>query len=303
MTFDVIVAVAAIVAGAIASVVGFGIGSLLTPLLAVRMGTQLAVAAVSIPHVFATALRFWRLRSHVDRRVLVSFGMTSAAGGLTGALLHSYAGNRALSIAFGVILIFVGVSEITGLARRMRFHGPVAWIAGWVSGLFGGLVGNQGGIRSAALLGFDVDKQAFVATATAIGLVVDAARMPVYFATQAHALERVWPVILLASAGALVGTVGGVLVLRHIPESAFRRVVAVILLALGTYMTFVGAAQTAPIASYRTSLPRPGATDRASSSPGSGRIGTPCHRWRASAVAVVRVTVPSPGNPRCDRRA
>lgn len=240
MTFGLLVAAAAALAGAVASIVGFGIGSLLTPLFAVRLGTQLAVAAVSIPHFLATALRFWRLRSHVDRRVLVSFGATSAAGGLTGALLHSYATNRALSIAFGIILLFVGASEMTGLARKMRFHGSVAWIAGAASGLFGGLVGNQGGIRSAALLGFDVDKQAFVATATAIGLIVDGARMPVYFVTQSDAIARVWPLILLASAGALVGTIGGVRVLGRIPESAFRRVVAAILLVLGAYMTFAG---------------------------------------------------------------
>ena|SRR5579862_2055716 len=123
MNFHFIVALVALFAGAVAAVVGFGIGSLLTPLLAVRVGTQLAVAVVSIPHLCATALRFWRLRAHVDRRVLVRFGITSAAGGLTGALLHSLATSRALAIAFGIILVFVGVSEISGLARRLRFQG------------------------------------------------------------------------------------------------------------------------------------------------------------------------------------
>src|SRR5688572_14585648 len=58
--FELILFAAAAASGAIASVVGFGIGSVLTPLLAVRIPTQLAVAAVSIPHFFATALRFWR---------------------------------------------------------------------------------------------------------------------------------------------------------------------------------------------------------------------------------------------------
>jgi uncharacterized membrane protein YfcA len=242
VTFHILLALAALLAGAVASVVGFGIGSLLTPLLSLRVGTQLAVAAISIPHVFATALRFWRLRAHVDRRVLISFGVTSAAGGLTGALLHSFANNRALSIAFGIILIFVGVSELSGLARRMRFHGAVAWIAGAISGLFGGLVGNQGGIRSAALPGFDVDKRSFVATATAIGLVVDAARMPVYFATQPREIAHIWVLILIATLGTLVGTLLGVRALRRIPERVFRNIVATVLLALGAYMTFKGGA-------------------------------------------------------------
>jgi uncharacterized membrane protein YfcA len=61
-TFLALAAGVAILAGAIASVSGFGIGSLLTPLLAVRVGSKLAVAAVSVPHLTATALRFWLLR-------------------------------------------------------------------------------------------------------------------------------------------------------------------------------------------------------------------------------------------------
>ena len=233
-----ILALVAVIAGAVASVVGFGIGSLLTPLLALSVGTQLAVAAISVPHAVATAVRFWRLRAHVDRRVLVSFGIMSAAGGLAGALLHARASNRALAIVFGGILIFVGLSELSGLARRMHFSGPVAWVAGAVSGAFGGLVGNQGGIRSAALLGFDLDRQAFVATATAIGLVVDAARMPVYFAAEGAAMLRIWPLILVATAGTLAGTLAGVRVLGRIPERVFRRIVAIVLIVLGGYMIF-----------------------------------------------------------------
>ncbi len=238
--FALLVGLVGVVAGAVASVVGFGIGSLLTPLLALSVGTQLAVAAVSIPHFLATALRFWRLRAHVDRRVLLGFGVTSAAGGLAGALLHAAANSRALAIVFGVLLLFVGLSELTGLSRRMRFHGAVAWIAGGVSGLFGGLVGNQGGIRSAALLGFDVRKEAFVATATAIGLIVDAARMPVYFATQARAILGIWPLVAAAIAGTITGTLVGVPVLRRVPERVFRGVVAVLLLGLGSYMLLRG---------------------------------------------------------------
>jgi len=235
-----VLALAAVVAGAVAAVVGFGIGSLLTPLLALSAGTQLAVAAISVPHAAATAVRFWRLRRWVDRRVVVSFGITSAAGGLVGALLHSRASNRALAVVFGLILVFVAMSELSGLARRMRFRGPAGWLAGALSGAFGGLVGNQGGIRSAALLGFDLDRQAFVATATAIGLVVDAARMPVYLVTEGREMLRIWPLILVATIGTLAGTLGGVRLLGGMPETVFRRVVAVMLLLLGVWMA-VGA--------------------------------------------------------------
>lgn len=236
-------ALAAAVAGAIASVSGFGIGSVLTPLLSLRIGTKLAVAAVSVPHLFATAFRFWLLRKHVDRRLLLSFGLMSAAGGLAGAVVQIYVDSPALMLVFAILLIFTGVMGLTGLSQRLRFHGWVAWAAGFVSGMFGGLVGNQGGIRSAAMLGFDVPRHAFVATATAVGLIVDGARMPVYFATQGSEIAEQWPVLLAMIAGALVGTIAGERLLRRIPEPVYRKVVSGLVLALGVFMllrTFTG---------------------------------------------------------------
>jgi uncharacterized membrane protein YfcA len=194
------------------------------------------VAAVSVPHVIGTALRLWLLNGRIDGRVFWSFGLASAAGGLAGALLQAWASNRWLTMVFGALLLFAAASEVTGLARSMRFHGSVAWFAGAVSGLLGGLVGNQGGIRSAALLGFDLPKETFVGTATAIGLVVDGARMPIYVATQHSELAALWPSIALATVGVIVGTVLGGRVLHRIPESWFRRVLALILALLGGAM-------------------------------------------------------------------
>jgi len=235
--FPVLLAFAAsVLAGAVAAVAGFGIGSLLTPLLAAELGTKLAVAAVSVPHFAGTALRLWLLRAHVDRRVLWGFGLTSGAGGLTGALLRSFVGGQALSVVFAVLLMFAGVSGLTGLSERMRFSGWLAWIAGAASGLLGGLVGNQGGIRSAAMLGFDVPKTAFVATATAAALMVDVARLPVYVATQGKEITHAWPVILNATVGVLIGTVVGGWTLRRVPDVLFRRVVSAIVFVLGVAM-------------------------------------------------------------------
>jgi len=233
---DLLILIVATAAGALAAVTGFGIGSLLTPLLAVLVDTRLAVAAVALPHVIGTALRFWLLKGGADRRVLWTFGLTSAAGGLAGAALQGSLGNRWLNVVFGALLLFAAVSQATGLAGRMRFRGAAAWLAGALSGLLGGLVGNQGGIRSAALVGFDLPKRTFVATATAIALFVDGARLPIYLATQGSELLTLWPRIALASIGVCMGTVIGSRTLSRIPELWFHRILAVVLALLGIVM-------------------------------------------------------------------
>ncbi len=232
MIFYGLIGLVALVAGAVAAVAGFGIGSLLTPTLGWQYGVKLAVAAVAIPHVLGTAFRFWMIRKHVDRAVLISFGLASAVGGLAGALLHTVLKSPVLGFVLGLLLIYAGAVGVAGAKRRV-LQGVWAWGAGLASGLFGGLVGNQGGIRSAALLSFGLSKEAFVATATAVALVVDGARLPVYLATQWSALWRIWPAIAVCSAGVLLGTWFGRPVLARIPEPVFNRVVSGIILVLG----------------------------------------------------------------------
>ncbi len=136
------------------------------------------------------------------------------------------------------LLMFAGLSDLTGKALDSRFGRRTAWIAGALSGLLGGLVGNQGGIRSAALLGFDVNRQAFVATATGIGLIVDGARMPVHLVTELEPLVQIWPTILLLGVAVVVGTVIGERILRSIPEHWFRVSVAGMILGLGAFTLY-----------------------------------------------------------------
>jgi len=231
--FEIVVLCAGVFGGAVASIAGFGIGSLLTPAIAASTGTKLAVALVSIPHAIGTSIRFWRFRRDIDWKVVHSFGFTSAAGGLTGALLNTWATSRTLEIVFGCLLVLAGASQATGYAKRWRLRGTLAWLGGALSGFFGGLVGNQGGIRTAAMLGFEVDKRQFVATTTAVALMIDMARVPVYLVTDMAALARLWPTITIATLGVVIGTLFGERLLARVPEQRFRMVVGILLLLLG----------------------------------------------------------------------
>jgi len=238
LVFLVIVFVAGVVSGVTAAIAGFGIGSLMTPLLAAQLGVSLAVAAVSIPHAIATAVRCWRLRRAISWPIVRTFGVLSAAGGLLGALLYMRVGSRALEITLGVLLVATAVAALSDWTRRWRPYGIVAQILGFLSGLFGGMAGNQGGLRAAALLTFSLRPAVFVATSTAVGLAIDAARMPIYVWRAGPALLTVLAPISVATAGVLIGTLWGERLLFGLSPDKFRRIVGVLIGVLGLWLIF-----------------------------------------------------------------
>jgi uncharacterized membrane protein YfcA len=239
--FAIIVFAVAFIAGATSSVAGFGIGTILTPLLGFGIGVRLAVAAASIPHFIGNSVRLWTLRHRVDKGVLKSFGLMSAAGALAGALLHAVASIPTLKFGMAALLVIAGGLGVGGYTDRIRMGRRGAWFAGALSGFLGGFVGNQGGIRAAAMLALDVRKDVFVASAVAIALVVDGARLPIYAVTTGRQLLAAWPIVAVASAGVLAGTLLGKTILGWIPEAIFRRIVSALLVALGIAIFVVGA--------------------------------------------------------------
>lgn len=232
--------IAAILAGAVAAMSGFGIGSLLTPVLMLSMPTVEAVALLALPHAVATLVRMVRLRQHVHWPTLRQFGVASAAGGLAGAVLQSRLGSPTLTLVLAALLMLVGATEL--LQRPVPLPATRSWrVAGGVlSGIFGGLVGNQGGIRTAALLGFGLSARTLVATATVSALLVDLARTPIYLLESGELISRSLPLVFLLIVGVTIGTFVGVPLLSRIPVAVYRRAIGALLLLVGISLLLAG---------------------------------------------------------------
>lgn len=205
-------------------------------MLILRLSPALAVAAVAVPHLFATAVRYFRHAGSVDRATFLRFGLLSVAGGLAGAVLQSRLGGSALLVALGSLLIATGVAGLTGNFGGRR---PGAWAAhlmGLGSGFFGGLAGNQGGLRAAGLLAFDLTPRAFLATSTAVALVVDLARTPVYLLRAGAEITSLALPIGVATAGCVAGTLWGERLLLRLRPDAYRRLVGAGVGAIGVWL-------------------------------------------------------------------
>jgi uncharacterized membrane protein YfcA len=135
-----------------------------------------------------------------------------------------------------LLLVATAVAGLTGWATRWRASGPTAAGLGLVSGFFGGIAGNQGGLRAAALLGFGLAPAAYVATATAIGVLVDAARTPIYVWRAGSTLAALATPIGVATVGVLAGTLLGERALLGLPPDRFRRIVSTLIGLLGVWI-------------------------------------------------------------------
>ncbi len=138
------------------------------------------------------------------------------------------------------MLVLAGILGVLQVSERVHLGKIRASVVGLASGFFGGLAGEQGGIRSVALLNFDVEKEAFIATATATGLIVDIVRMPVYFLTQSGQVSKFLSILVLSSAAVIAGTLAGNLILKRIPEELFKRAVSLLILLLGIFLIIIG---------------------------------------------------------------
>lgn len=221
-----------------AAVSGFGIGSLLTPVLMLWMPTAHAVAVLAIPHAWATSIRWLRLRRDIDAPTFRQFGIASAVGGLAGAALQSRLTSPTLTIVLAVLLAISGTSEL--VRRPLPIPKTPMWrlAGGLLSGLFGGLVGNQGGIRAAALLGFRLQPRQLVATATAAALLVDAARVPIYVLTSGSVIWTTVDLWLPVLVGVTIGTFVGVPILGRLSTNVYRRLIGALLLLLAASLVF-----------------------------------------------------------------
>lgn len=227
--------IVSIIGGGTAAIAGFGIGSLLTPVLGTRYSIADAILAVSIPHAVATALRCWRLRQSISRGLLKTFGIASAVGGLAGAFLLLQFQNSA-AVTLGLLLLATGITGLTGWNRRFEPGHTVSTLLGGLSGLFGGMAGNQGGLRAAALMTYRLTPAEFVATSTAVGLMVDAGRLPVYLARGHSAIGALAVPITIATIGVIVGTLLGEKILLSLSRRRFQQVISVLILGLGIWL-------------------------------------------------------------------
>lgn len=248
-----VVTIAAFLASLLTLFSGFGLGTLLMPVVAVFFPVPVAVALTALVHLLNNLFKLALLWRDIDWPVTWRFGLPALLATVPGALLlgrlaalpglvgYSLGGIHAtvtpVKLAVGVLLIAFACVEWFSLEKRVELSRRLLPVGGVLSGFFGGLSGHQGAFRSAFLLHAGLDARRFIATNAAIASLVDVTRLLVYGLSLTLVFRQVDATVIAAAAvAAFAGVLAGRLGIDKVTIGAIQRLVAVMLVSLGVLL-------------------------------------------------------------------
>jgi len=225
---------------------GFGLGTLLVPVFALFFPIELAIALTAIVHFLNNAFKLTLVGRSISWHIVLRFGLPAVLSALLGAYVltaisdilpigHYTISQKTFSITpvkltIALLLcVFSLFDMIPGLVK-LSFNEKYISLGGVLSGFFGGLSGNQGALRSAFLIRANLSKESFIATGTAIAVLIDLARLTVYSADIVKLGNKI-DYVLLASAtlSAFIGAMIGNRVLKKLTIKSLQFIVGVML--------------------------------------------------------------------------
>jgi len=223
-----------IASSAIGTVSGFGISTLMVPIMLFFLPYPETLLFVGVVHWFGDVSKLFIFKRGLNWKILLAFGIPGTIAAYMGARLTFQIPTEILSRVVGIFLICY-VAFITLRPKfKIKPTGTVAAVGGFFSGLLGGLTGVGGGaIRAVILTAFNLQKEIYVFTTGMVGATVDASRIFGYLVGGTritHVLILGLPFFILAS---FVGVRIGKVMVDKIPQEKFRYVVAFFLLIIG----------------------------------------------------------------------
>jgi uncharacterized membrane protein YfcA len=233
---------------------GFGLGTILMPVVAIFFPVAVAVAMTAFVHLLNNLFKLTVLWKEINWPVVGCFGIPAMVATVPGAWLltklsdlpeiHSYsaagldASVTPVKLTVGLLLIFFATAEWLSIFKNVNLSRRTLPLGGILSGFFGGLSGHQGAFRSAFLLRAGLDKNQFVAGNVAIAVLVDITRLVVYGLSISPIMEQEnMGLLAAATIAACAGALAGTVFLKKVTINFISKLVAVTLYILGALLT------------------------------------------------------------------
>ena len=211
-----------LLAAALTVPAGFGLATMLTPVVLFWLPPHEAIAVVAIIHGAHNAWKLKLLQDSIDFDAVKRYGWALVIGAIIGAMLQSYIPSDPLLMLVGLALTVLPILSATEKWTNIRLPDSEDRIGGFGSGFFGGLTGHQGALRAMFLQRRLPDKVAYAATASILALAVDLTRIPIYLAFEGTAILNEYILIPCLVISAILGVHLGKLWLTKWKQSNIR---------------------------------------------------------------------------------
>ncbi len=220
-------------ANVVGIVSGFGVGTVMTPILVMVMPFSEAILLICIIHWFHDIWKMSFYRHAISWKLFAHFGIPTVVASVIGALFVTPNQSDLLTSMLGIFLLIV-----VGLLYFMpKIKLANSWlngtVGGVVSGFFAGMFGIRGAVRSLFLVGMNIPKEVFIGTTGLISICLDSARLLVYYAQGLSLEHHLYVGMLLFIPVSFIGSWVGHQIVQQFSYQKFRMVVTLFLLIVG----------------------------------------------------------------------
>jgi uncharacterized protein len=232
---------------------GFGLGTILMPVLAVFFPVPVAVGATAVVHLANNLFKIFLVGRSANKKILIRFGVPAVIAALLGAFLLNFVSAfpviasyqlgghlheiTLVKMAIGLIIVIFSCLELIPSFQKIAIDQKYMPIGGLLSGFFGGLSGNQGALRSMFLIKAGISKEEFIGTNVALAVIVDLGRLFVYgvsfYTIHFKVLSGIGSLVLAATISAFIGAYLGKELLKKVTLRAIQVLIGVMLVLLG----------------------------------------------------------------------
>lgn len=226
------------IASAIGTTTGFGISTVMIPVVLLFNPLSETLLFVGIIHLVGNIWKLVLFSRGIRWKLILSFGVPGIAASLLGALLVFKVPADLLSrILAGFITVYV-IYLFARPSFKVKESTISAVSGGAFSGFLAGIFGMGGAVRSLFLSAFDLPKVVYIATAGAIALFIDTTRLTTYLVKGTRLQSSIlWGMLIFIPASFLGARIAQ-LVVEKIPQKYFRTVIAIFLLLVGMKLFF-----------------------------------------------------------------
>ena len=229
----VYIALLSILGSGIGAMTGFGIATIMTPVLLLFLPLPETLLLVGIIHVFGSLWQLLLFREGIKWRLLLAFGAPGIITSFIGASISLNVPKEILSRALGGFLIIYVLFILVNPRFRLQQRTLTASAGGASYGFLAGIFGIGGAVRGMFLSAFDLPKAVYIATSGAIALVIDSTRIATYFTGGTRLEPLMMFGLLIFIPASLVGSVIGKKVVERVPQDQFRIFIAAFIFLAG----------------------------------------------------------------------